>query len=90
MSAAATTETAADVLSDLGYEPRREAEGCLHLCNCPFDSVVGAATDVVCGLNQRFVSGVLDGLGGHRNVRAVLDPAPGRCCVALTNERASR
>lgn len=90
MSTAATTDAATDVLTDLGYEPRRESERCLHLCNCPFDSVVGVATDVVCGLNQRFVAGVLDGLGGHRNVRAVLDPAPDRCCVTVTNEGKSR
>jgi len=78
------------VLTDLGYEPRRESAQAVHLCNCPFDSVVGVATDVVCGLNQRFVTGVLDGLGGHRNVRAVLDPAPDRCCVTVTNEGRSR
>lgn len=90
MSAAATTDAAADVLTDLGYEPRRESDRCLHLCNCPFDSVVGVATDVVCGLNQRFVAGVLEGLGGHRNVQAVLDPAPDRCCVTVTNEGRSR
>ena len=90
MSAAATTDAATDVLTDLGYEPRRETEGRVHLCNCPFDSVVGVATDVVCGLNQRFVSGVLEGLGGHRNVRAVLDPAPDRCCVTVATEGRSR
>lgn len=90
LSAAATTAAATDVLTDLGYEPRRESERCVHLCNCPFDSVVGVATDVVCGLNQRFVAGVLDGLGGHRNVRAILDPAPDRCCVTVTNDGRAR
>jgi predicted ArsR family transcriptional regulator len=90
MTAAATTDAAADVLAGLGYEPRQKSAGCVHLCNCPFDSVVGIATDVVCGLNQRFVAGVLDGLGGHRAVEAVLDPAPDRCCVALTNSQRRR
>jgi len=83
MSAGATTDAAMDVLTDLGYEPHRESDTCVQLCNCPFDSVVEVATDVVCGLNERFVAGVLDGLGGHRNVRAELDPAPDRCCVVL-------
>ena len=86
-SAAATTEAATELLTDLGYEPRGETETCVQLCNCPFDSVVDVATDVVCGLNQRFVAGVLDGLGGHRSVHADLDPAPDRCCVVVRRGR---
>lgn len=89
MSAAATTDRAVEVLSDLGYEPQRESDRCVYLCNCPFDAVVDVATDVVCGLNQRFVSGVLDGLHGHRSVRADLDPADGRCCVVVRRGAAS-
>jgi predicted ArsR family transcriptional regulator len=89
-SAKATTEAAMDVLTDLGYEPRCESDRCVQLCNCPFDSVVDVAADVVCGLNQRFVSGVLDGLGGHRAVQAELDPAPDRCCVVLRSRERSR
>lgn len=85
MSASATTDAAMEVLTDLGYEPHRESNACVQLCNCPFDSVVDVATDVVCGLNERFVAGVLDGIGGHRNVRAELDPGPDRCCVVLRN-----
>jgi predicted ArsR family transcriptional regulator len=90
LSASATTDVAVDVLSDLGYEPRRETDACVHLCNCPFDSIVDVATDVVCGLNQRFVSGVLDGIAGHRGVQAELDPAPDRCCVVLNRAKSSR
>jgi predicted ArsR family transcriptional regulator len=86
-SVAATTEAAMEVLTDLGYEPNRGSDRCVELCNCPFDSAVDVATDVVCGLNQRFVSGVLDGLGGHRSVHADLDPAPDRCCVVLRSGR---
>lgn len=83
LSAAATTDMAAEVLTDFGYEPHCTADGCVHLRNCPFDSVVGEAADVVCGLNESFVSGVLEGIGGHRGVRAELDPAPDRCCVVI-------
>jgi predicted ArsR family transcriptional regulator len=89
-SAAATTDVAMDVLSDLGYEPARGSDRCVELCNCPFDAVVDVATDVVCGLNERFVTGVLDGIGGHRSVQAELDPAPDRCCVVLRNNGRSR
>jgi predicted ArsR family transcriptional regulator len=87
LSAGATTAAAMDVLTDLGYEPHRESSSCVELCNCPFDSAVDVATDVVCGLNQRFVAGLLSGIGGHRNVRAELDPAPDRCCVVLRSGR---
>jgi len=90
MSAAATTDATVDVLSDLGYEPWRESDRCVRLANCPFDSVVGEATDVVCGLNVHFVGGLLEGLGGHRDVVAALDPAPDRCCVAVTRHARTR
>lgn len=90
MSAAATTEAATSVLSELGYEPCQESQRCVRLGNCPFDAVAGVATEVVCGLNLRFVTGVLDGLDGHRSVEAVLDPAPDRCCVALTTRSRQR
>ena len=90
LSANATTDVAMDVLTDLGYEPQRDTGASVHLCNCPFDSIVDVATDVVCGLNQRFVSGILEGIGGHRGVRAELDPAPDRCCVVLSRAKQSR
>jgi len=89
MSAAATTDAAVDVLTDLGYEPWCESDRCVRLANCPFDAAVGEATEVVCGLNQHFVSGLLDGLGGHRDVVAALDPGPDRCCVAVTRRKRS-
>jgi predicted ArsR family transcriptional regulator len=90
LSASATSDAAVDVLSDLGYEPRCEPGGAVTLCNCPFDAAVDVATEVVCGLNQRFVSGVLDGLGGHRTVQAELDPAPDRCCVVVKSRSRAR
>jgi predicted ArsR family transcriptional regulator len=86
MSAARTTETAVGALADLGYEPSPESRTCVRLTNCPFDAAVADATDVVCGLNLRFVSGILDGLGGHRSVRAALDPGADRCCVAIRTD----
>ena len=89
-SAAATTDVAIDVLTDLGYEPSSGRDRCVELCNCPFDSIVDVATDVVCGLNQRFVAGVLEGLDGHRAVQAELDPAPDRCCVVLRSRGRAR
>lgn len=83
MSAARTTDAVVDVLEELGYEPKCDAAGCVELRNCPFDAAVAEATDVVCGLNLRFISGMLTGLEGHPSVHATLDPSPDRCCVTV-------
>lgn len=73
---------AASVLESLGYEPRRE-RGRLCLGNCPFDGVVDIAPSLVCGLNQRLVHGVLEGLGADDRCRAELDGVPPDCCVTV-------
>src|SRR5918999_1271342 len=41
---------------------------------------------LVCGANLAMLQGLTDHLGGDPPVRAVLDPQPGRCCVALTRD----
>jgi len=74
--------TTADALESLGYEPRRE-RGRLCLGNCPFDGVVDVSPTLVCGLNQRLVQGVLDGLGVADRCRAELDGVPPDCCVTI-------
>lgn len=70
-----------DVLVDHGYEPRRREDEVV-LANCPFDALVHEHTALVCGLNEQFVCGLLDGLG-RDDLRACLDPEPGLCCVKL-------
>jgi predicted ArsR family transcriptional regulator len=84
LSAEATLSTACDVLSDLGYEPQREPRGCVRLRNCPFHAVVDVNVDLVCGVNQHLVAGVLRGLHGHRSVVPRLDGLPTHCCVTLS------
>jgi predicted ArsR family transcriptional regulator len=70
-----------DVLAAHGYEPRtREDE--VVLANCPFDALVRDHTALVCGLNEQFVGGVIDGLD-CTEWQACLDPEPGLCCVRL-------
>jgi predicted ArsR family transcriptional regulator len=74
------------VLARNGYEPRlRDDE--LVLANCPFDALAQEHTELVCGLNQAYVAGVLDGLG-CADLEASLDPEPGLCCVK-TRRRAA-
>lgn len=86
-SADALAEAAADVgrraracgetLEALGYEPR-ERDGVVELLNCPFHALAVEHTALVCGMNLHLVAALLDDTR-----RAVLDPAPGRCCVTV-------
>ncbi|MFG3014216.1 helix-turn-helix transcriptional regulator [Streptomyces cinerochromogenes] len=75
--------TACEQLLDrYGYEPVREAPTRLRLRNCPFHPLAAKAPDLVCGMNQAFLSGYLQGLQVN-GVEAVLAPEPGECCVRL-------
>jgi predicted ArsR family transcriptional regulator len=87
MSAAATLTAAEEVLADVGYEPQRSADGCLRLRNCPFHAVVDVAPALVCGVNDTFISGILEGMRGHRSVTAALDGAAPDCCVTVACRR---
>lgn len=74
-------ERLAEVLVEHGYEPRlREDE--MVLANCPFDALAQDHTALVCGLNEQFVCGLLEGLG-RTELEACLDPEPGLCCVKV-------
>lgn len=73
------------VLAGLGFEPYPADDG-LRLANCPFHALAARHTELVCGLNQAFVSGVADGLAAT-GVRADLVPRAGACCVMLTATR---
>ncbi|MFH9588954.1 helix-turn-helix transcriptional regulator [Streptomyces luteogriseus] len=70
------------LLDQYGYEPVRETPTRLRLRNCPFHPLAARAPDLVCGMNQAFLSGYLDGLEVN-GVRAVPAPEPGECCVRL-------
>ncbi|MBS1907352.1 MAG: helix-turn-helix domain-containing protein [Actinobacteria bacterium] len=68
-------------LAGQGYEPR-SVDGELVLANCPFHDLARAHTDLICGMNQAYVSGVAEGLG-CRHLDARLDPDAARCCVVV-------
>jgi len=74
---------AGEILDELGYEPEREAPTQLRLRNCPFHPLSERAPDVVCPVNQAYLSGLLEGLGAT-SAKVVPDPEPGTCCVMLT------
>ncbi len=78
-------------LENEGFEPEPDDQGgagALRLRNCPFDSLAKEHTDLMCGMNHGLVRGLVEGLQ-IGDVEAVLDPAPGRCCVRLVPARSA-
>jgi predicted ArsR family transcriptional regulator len=71
-----------EALATRGYEPFEDEAGVIRLRNCPFHRLAEHHRDVVCGMNQAYLEGLLEGLG-RADVRASLEPEPGRCCVAI-------
>ncbi|MDQ1713207.1 MAG: hypothetical protein QOE45_2657 [Frankiaceae bacterium] len=82
LSRRASLAAAANVLAELGYEPAVQ-RGTVLLRNCPFDAAVQVAPELVCGMNQRFVAGLLDGMNADPHVTPLLRPAPPDCCVRI-------
>lgn len=74
---------AVDLLSDLGFEPLLDDSGSVVLANCPFHALADAAPELVCGMNEALVQGLVDGLGVD-DVEVLLAPGDGRCCVVLS------
>lgn len=71
-----------EVLARRGYEPVEDDTGTIRLLNCPFHRLAADHRDLVCGMNQAFLEGLLAGLE-REDVTASLEPEPGRCCVAI-------
>jgi predicted ArsR family transcriptional regulator len=76
------------VLRQRGYEPYDDA-GVVRLRNCPFHAVAQRQPELICDMNLALLRGLADGLEGS-GLTARLEPAPGRCCVALHQERTDR
>ncbi|MFB3739634.1 MAG: helix-turn-helix transcriptional regulator [Candidatus Velamenicoccus archaeovorus] len=81
-----TMAVATRVLEETGFEPYRDEEGGVRLRSCPFHRLAEQDRDLVCGMNERLIGGIVRGLGNER-VEVVLDPAPGQCCVRLRPPR---
>ncbi len=65
-----------------GYEPHLEATGTIRLRNCPFDALADRHRPLMCGTNLALAEGIARG-AGVTELRPVLDPQPGFCCVAF-------
>ena len=75
-----------EALAARGYEPYEDPDGTIRLRNCPFDRIAAHHRDLVCGANHAMLQALTDRLDGDPAVRAVLDPQPGRCCVAVRRD----
>jgi predicted ArsR family transcriptional regulator len=72
----------------VGYDPAPVNDHIL-LRNCPFRQAAQARPDVLCRMNHALVAGMVQGMQA-RSFDAVLDRAPGRCCVLVTSSTAQR
>ena len=70
-----------EVLSERGYEPFQDEDGVIRLRNCPFDRLADAHRQTVCGMNLALLEQAA--ASPKATLKAVLDPRPGLCCVAL-------
>jgi predicted ArsR family transcriptional regulator len=71
-----------EVLDRLGYEPAGSRE--LRLGNCPYARLAADHTDLVCRVNECFVSALVGHLGSTAAVtRRGGGPAQGGCCVGI-------
>lgn len=68
-----------EVLRERGYEPYEE-EGVVRMRNCPFHLLAEDYPVLVCSMNLALLEGLVEGT----EWTARMDPAPGRCCVALS------
>lgn len=82
-------ESIAEVLGELGYEPRIDDAGDgdgtdLRLGNCPFERLAAEHRELVCGLNLTFVSSVGERLGCEA-ATALAHPRGAGCCVRVVS-----
>jgi predicted ArsR family transcriptional regulator len=76
-----------DALHTCGYDPHDDGSGGLTLENCPFHTLAQRYTDLICTANLSLVEGMAAGVGDERT--PVLEPRPGRCCVAIRTAQAA-
>jgi len=73
-------------LERVGYEPYKAEPSLLRLANCPFHPLAAGSPDLVCGLNQALIAGLLTGMSAD-GMEAVLAPRAGECCVEIRSGR---
>lgn len=68
-------------LDELGAEPVPTDGDRLALANCPFRPLSQRRPELVCEVYRAFCDGLVGGVGVP--ARAVAEPSPGHCCVAI-------
>ena len=72
-----------DLLREGGYEPVVDpGSETIRLGNCPYHELAQRHRDVTCGMNLAWAEGIVGGLGVP-DVKPVLAPEPGTCCVVF-------
>lgn len=79
---AAELTLAGAALADLGFEPCSAPPNRLTLRNCPFHALAARQPELICGLNESFIAGLLAGLRTRALVPRLV-PRPGACCVEV-------
>lgn len=79
---------AEQALREYGFEPAR-ANGDLLLHSCPFAALTQQHRQTVCRMNLQLLSGFVRSLN-LTGLKALLVPAPDRCCVVLRGLPAHR
>jgi predicted ArsR family transcriptional regulator len=88
IAAAVPPETPSDrdglvaTLAENGYEPTADADGSVHLRNCPFDRLAAAHRELTCSLNMAMLSAVEERFP-DAGLEPVAEPRNGNCCVAF-------
>jgi len=65
-----------------GFEPVPAEGGTVVLRNCPFHQLAREHTELICGMNHRVLSAMVDVLD-DTGLAVRLEPAEGVCCVRL-------
>ncbi|HEX4981547.1 MAG TPA: transcriptional regulator [Ilumatobacteraceae bacterium] len=65
-----------------GFEPVSAEDGTVVLRNCPFHQLAREHTELVCGMNHRLLSAIVEVLD-DTGLTARLEPEEGMCCVRL-------
>lgn len=69
-------------LAEHGFEPFLHSDKTVRLRNCPYHEMARENSELICSLNLSLMLGVEDGLGDAQ-LRPVLEPLDGACCVAF-------
>ena len=81
-------EALSRLLATYGYQPCQEG-GEVRLQNCPFHALASRHTELVCGMNEAFLRGVIASMD-VRGADARLAPTAGQCCVVIDLRRGGR